>query len=136
MARWFLGMALAAVVGIGAGQAEPTLDRVRVEAFVDGAVREAMRVDHIAGVSVAIVDRAGVVMTRGYGAAADSPLEPVDADTLLRVGSISKTPVWIAIMQLVEQGKISLDDPINKLLPEALRIPDEGFRQPILCVTS
>jgi CubicO group peptidase (beta-lactamase class C family) len=125
-------MALAAVVGIGAAQAEPGLDRLRVEAFVDGAVREAMRVDHIAGVSIAIVDRSGVVMTRGYGAAADSPPKPMDADTLLRVGSISKTPVWIAIMQLVEQGKISLDDPINQLLPEALRIPDEGFRRPIL----
>ena len=132
MPRWFLGMALAAVVGIGAGQAEPTLDRVRVEAFVDGAVREAMRADPIAGVSVAIVDRAGLILARGYGAAATSPREPVDADTLFRVGSISKTPVWIAIMQLVEQGKISLDDPINKLLPEPLRIPDEGFRQPIL----
>ena len=56
----------------------------------------------------------------------------MDADTLLRVGSISKTPVWIALMQLVEQGKISLDDPINQLLPEILRIPDEGFRRPIL----
>jgi len=91
-----------------------------------------MRADHIAGVSIAIVDRAGVVLTRGYGAAAYSPRKPVNADTLFRVGSISKTPVWIAIMQLVEQGKISLDDPINKLLPEALRVPDEGFRQPIL----
>ena len=55
-------MALAAVVGIGAGQAEPSLDRFRVEAFVDGAVREAMRVDHIAGVSIAIVDRSGLVL--------------------------------------------------------------------------
>ena len=54
MARWFLGMALAAVVGIGAAQAEPGLDRLRVEAFVDGAVREAMRVDHIAGITVTV----------------------------------------------------------------------------------
>lgn len=131
MVRWCLGMALGLVVGIGAGQAQPTLDRLQVEAFVDGAVHEAMRVDAIAGAAVAIVDRAGVVLTRGYGAAALSPLRPMDADTLLRVGSISKTAVWIAILQLVEQGKISLDDPINSLLPEALRIPDEGFRQPI-----
>ena len=131
MPRRFLGMALAAVVGIGAAQAEPTLDRVRVEAFVDGAVREAMRAEHIAGVSVAIVDRSGVVLARGYGVAAFRRRK-ADADTLFRVGSISKTPVWIALMQLVEQGKLSLDDPINDHLPPALRIPDEGFKKPIL----
>ena len=103
-----------------------------MEAFVDGAVREAMRSDQIAGVSVAIVDHAGVVMARGYGAAAFEPYQKVDADTLFRVGSISKTPVWIAIMQLVEEGKLSLDDPINDRLPPSLRIPDEGFHKPIL----
>jgi CubicO group peptidase (beta-lactamase class C family) len=71
-------------------------------------------------------------MARGYGAAAFDPYRKVDADTLFRVGSISKTPVWIAIMQLVEEGKLSLDDPINDRLPPALRIPDESFQKPIL----
>ena len=99
---------------------------------MDGAVGEAMRSDHIAGVTVAIVDRSGVVMTRGYGIAAKNPDRAVDADTLFRVGSISKTVVWISLMQLVEQGKIGLDDPINEHLPAGLRIPDEGFSRPIL----
>ena len=108
-----------------------SLDRARVEAFVDGAVAEAMRDNHIAGVTVAIVDRSGVVLTKGYGVAGLSPRRTVDADTLFRVGSISKTPVWISLMQLVEQGRIKLDDPINDHLPPDLRIPDEGFRQPI-----
>jgi CubicO group peptidase (beta-lactamase class C family) len=35
-------------------------------------------------------------------------------------------------MQLVEQGKIHLDDPLNEHLPPSLQIPDEGFRKPIL----
>ena len=117
-------------------QTSAPIDHAKVEAFVDGAVREAMRAEKIAGVSVAIVDRAGVVMTRGYGAAAFEPYRKVDADTLFRVGSISKTPVWIAIMQLVEDGKLSLDDPINDHLPPELRIPDEGFRKPILICTA
>lgn len=43
-------------------------------------------------------------MARGYGATASDPYRKVDADTLFRVGSISKTLVWIEIMQLVEQG--------------------------------
>ena len=113
-------------------QTQSHVDRTTIEAFVDGAVREALQADHIAGVSIAIVDRAGVVMARGYGAAAFDPYRKADADTLFRVGSISKTPVWIAIMQLVEQGKLSLDDPINNRLPPSLRVPDEGFQKPIL----
>jgi CubicO group peptidase (beta-lactamase class C family) len=68
----------------------------------------------------------------GRFAATFEPYQKVDADTLFRVGSISKTPVWIAIMQLVEEGKLSLDDQINDRLPLSLRIPDEGFHKPIL----
>ena len=127
-------LALLISAGSGAPGQAPAgqpLDRVKVEAFVDGAVGEAMRDDHIAGVTVAIVDRSGVVLTKGYGLAGVSPRRPVDADTLFRVGSISKTPVWISLMQLVEKGRISLDDPINSHLPLDLRIPDEGFRNPI-----
>ena len=118
MLRQFLrmGFALAAMASFEAARAEtPALDRPRLEAFVDGAVHEAMRSRHIAGVTVAIVDRSGVAMARGYGIAALSPRKAVDADTLFRVGSISKTAVWISLMQLVEQGKLSLDDPINDL---------------------
>jgi CubicO group peptidase (beta-lactamase class C family) len=128
-------LGLIGLIAVGAGaaraQAPAPLDRAKVEAFVDGAVGEAMRDNHIAGVTVAIVDRSGVVLTKGYGVAGLSPRRAVDADTLFRVGSISKTPVWISLMQLVEQGRIKLDDPINDHLPPDLRIPDEGFHEPI-----
>jgi CubicO group peptidase (beta-lactamase class C family) len=86
-----------------------------------------MREDQIAGVAVAVVDRSGVVMAKGYGLAGVKPDRPADSQTLFRVGSISKTPVWISLMQLVEQGRIRLDDPVNAHLPPELRIPDAGY---------
>ena len=133
MFRLLLSLAFLVVGAIDAvAQTQDPAKRAKMEEVVDGAVGEAMRADKIAGVSLAIVDRAGVVMARGYGAAAIDPYRRVDADTLFRVGSISKTVVWIAIMQLVEQGKLSLDDPINDRLPPSLRIPDDGFHKPIL----
>jgi CubicO group peptidase (beta-lactamase class C family) len=111
---------------------QPTpLDRDKVSTFVDGAVREALRTDHITGASVAIVDRSGVVLTRGYGVAALSPRREADANTLFRLGSISKTGIWISLMQLVQAGKLGLDDPINSHLPPDLRVADQGFSQPI-----
>ncbi len=100
-------------------------------AFIDGAVLDAMRRDHIGGVEVAVVNASSVLLAKGYGVAGLTPVREMSADTLVRVGSISKTVVWIAIMQLVEQHRIELDDPINRYLPPSLQIPDEGFSQPI-----
>jgi CubicO group peptidase (beta-lactamase class C family) len=100
-------------------------------AFIDGAVLDAMRRDHIAGVQVAVVNASSVLLAKGYGVAALTPLREMSADTLARVGSVSKTVVWVAIMQLVEQHRIDLEDPINRYLPPSLQIPDEGFSEPI-----
>lgn len=107
------------------------IDATQLAAFVDGEVAGAMRQNNIAGVSVAVINRSQTVLTKGYGVAALAPERAAQAGTLFRVGSISKTIVWIAVMQLVEQGKIHLDDPINQHLPPALRVPDEGFAEPI-----
>jgi CubicO group peptidase (beta-lactamase class C family) len=90
-----------------------------------------MRRDHIAGVEVAVVNASSVLLAKGYGVAALNPVREMTADTLARVGSISKTVVWIAIMQLVEQHRVDLDDPINRYLPPSLQIPEEGFSEPI-----
>jgi CubicO group peptidase (beta-lactamase class C family) len=126
-----LALALTALAATGPAGAQTPLDRDKVSAFVDGAVQEALKTDHVAGVAVAIVDRSGVVMTRGYGMAALSPRRGTDADTLFRLGSISKTGIWISLMQLVQAGKIGLDDPINTHLPPDLQVPDQGFKTPI-----
>jgi CubicO group peptidase (beta-lactamase class C family) len=109
---------------------KPSIDPAQLAVFVDENVRASMREQDIAGVSVAIVDKSGPLLVKGYGMA--GPNRAVDADTLFQVQSISKTLVWIALMQLVEQGKISLEDPINAHLPGSLQIPDEGFKKPIL----
>ncbi|MFQ5535713.1 MAG: serine hydrolase domain-containing protein [Sphingomonadales bacterium] len=102
------------------------------EAFVDGIVGGYMKRDRIAGVAVSVVANGELLLAKGYGISALEPRRDVDpAETLFRIGSVSKTFTWTAIMQLVESGKISLDDPINDHLPTALQIPDQGFTEPI-----
>jgi CubicO group peptidase (beta-lactamase class C family) len=105
------------------------IDRGELEAFVDATVRDAMDRDGIAGVNLAVVDASGPLLIKSYGIMA--PGRPVTPDTLFPMQSISKTMVWIALMQLVEQGKIGLNDPVNRYLPTAAQIPDDGFQQPI-----
>lgn len=99
-----------------------------LEAFVDGVVRAYMNADHIAGVTVAVVDRDRVLLQKGYGIAGVDPVRSVDPETtLFRIGSISKTFTYVAAMQLVAQGRIKLDGNANDYLPPALAIADEGF---------
>ncbi|MDR3512934.1 MAG: serine hydrolase, partial [Caulobacteraceae bacterium] len=102
-----------------------------LEALVDGVVRQSMARDHIAGVEVAVVQTGQVVLKKGYGFAAPGRLVDPDA-TLFRIGSISKTFTWIALMKEAEAGRIRLDTPVNLYLPEALQVRDQGFRQPVL----
>jgi CubicO group peptidase (beta-lactamase class C family) len=124
-----LALSLMPVLALAIDATEPSIDRVRLGEFVDELVLTAMHRDDIAGVAVAIVDKSGPLLIRGYGTAGQG--RAVDADTLFPVQSISKTLVWIALMQLAEQWKIRLDDPINSHLPAVLQIPDEGFSAPI-----
>ncbi|MET0336750.1 MAG: serine hydrolase domain-containing protein, partial [Caulobacter sp.] len=110
-----------------------TLPPAELEAYVDGMVREAMAREHIAGVAVSVVQNGQVVLKKGYGFADLAPRRAVDPDkTLFRVGSISKTFTWIAVMKEVEAGRMRLDAPLNLYLPERLHIRDQGFKQQVL----
>jgi len=103
-----------------------------LEAFVDGVVRRSMARDHIAGVTVAVVQNGQVVLKKGYGVASLAGGRRVDPDrTLFRVGAISKTFTWIALMNEVEAGRMRLDTPVNIYLPEKLQLKDQGKKSPV-----
>lgn len=103
------------------------LPRPELEAFVDGVVQRAMARDHIAGVTISVVQNGQVVLKKGYGFANLSQRRPVDPDkTLFRIASISKTFTWIALMNEIESGHMRLDGPVNLYLPEALQLKDQG----------
>jgi CubicO group peptidase (beta-lactamase class C family) len=102
-----------------------------LEAFVDGIIEGAMT-QHMAlpGITVSVVKEGEVVLLKGYGLANVEQQVPVDpATSLFRIGSITKTFTGLAVMQLVEQGKLDLDADVNTYLT-AFKIPDT-FPQPI-----
>ncbi|HXZ69144.1 MAG TPA: serine hydrolase domain-containing protein [Alphaproteobacteria bacterium] len=124
-----------AALGTGGGARLAVSDNMppaELEAFVDGVVRADMDEDHIAGVTVSVVQNGAVVLKKGFGFASYDPVRRVDPDaTLFRIGSITKTFTWILIMKAVEEGKIDLDAPVNKYLPADLQIPSQGFKNEI-----
>lgn len=120
--------------GAKAAAPRPPIDPTRIAGLADGLMAQGMASHSVPGAVVAIVGPDGVIHQRGYGVARLAPqIEPVTPDTPFQIASISKTFLYIAIMQLAERGAISLDDPVNKHLPEALRVPDGAYPdQPIL----
>ncbi|MFL5548215.1 MAG: serine hydrolase, partial [Gemmatimonadales bacterium] len=77
------------------------------------------RAEHrIPAISVALVDGSRVVWARGFGWADSVAGVPATAATVYRVGSVSKLFTDVAVMQQVEQGKLSLDAPVTRDLPD------------------
>nr|MBA3240428.1 beta-lactamase family protein [Acidobacteriota bacterium] len=85
---------------------------------VDDYVREQMRLRHVPGLALVVVRDGKVVKERGYGLASVELGVPATPDTVFEIGSVSKQLTAAAIMLLVEEGKLSLDDRIAKHLPE------------------
>jgi len=73
---------------------------------------------HVPGMSVAVIDRGRVILTRGYGLADVENQVPATADTVFRIASLSKSITATAAMKLVEGGKLDLDAPIQKYCPD------------------
>jgi len=86
------------------------------------AFHEFVHADGTVGASFAALDQ-GRITDSGFWGLADSDLkQPVSSATVFHWGSITKTLTAVAIMQLRDRGKLSLDDPIVKYVPELMRI--------------
>ena len=83
------------------------------------------------GVAVGVVSDQGLVWAKGFGFADVDSKRPVTASTKFRMASHSKLFTATAIMQLREQGKVRLDDPVSKYLPWFKVKPAEADDPPI-----
>ena len=92
-------------------------------------IRHEMADKELPALSIALVDDQQVAWAEGFGYADPVKKVPATADTVYRVGSVSKLFTDIAVMQLVEQGKLDLDVPITRYLPDFR--PRNTFAKPI-----
>jgi CubicO group peptidase (beta-lactamase class C family) len=94
------------------------LDAQRLQS-IDSYVTGEMARYRIPGLAVGIYSRGTVLLAKGYGQANVELDVPVKPETLFQSGSIGKQFVSAAIMMLVEEGKLSLDDSLAKYFPDA-----------------
>ena len=96
----------------------PAATEYRPAAAALAAHVERARTDHgIPAISVALVADGEVVWARGFGWADSAAARPATAVTRYRAGSVSKVVTALAILRLVEQGRLALDSPVAALLP-------------------
>ncbi len=88
-----------------------------------GAVTEYVKAEmerqHIPGLSLLVVRHGKVVRADGFGLANVELQVPVKAETVFQSGSVGKQFTATAVMMLVEEGKIGLDDPLTKYFADA-----------------
>ncbi len=86
----------------------------RLQALIEREVAD----KRLPALSIALVDDQRVVWAKGFGHRDRDGKQTATAETVYRVGSVSKLFTDVAVMQLVEQGKIDLDAPVTKYLPD------------------
>jgi len=97
-------------------------------AFMDIRVPKLMELYEIPGVSIALVRDGRIVYTAAYGVADINAGRKMTADLPMRVQSISKSVSAWAVMKLAEEGKLKLDDPIEKYL-NGWKLPASDYPQ-------
>ena len=89
---------------------------------ISDVLRNAVESHQISGVA-AMVTRDGVTVYQGaFGNRIDNPATPMTVDTIFRMASMTKPVTSVAVMQLVEAGKVKLDAPASEYLPEIARV--------------
>jgi CubicO group peptidase (beta-lactamase class C family) len=89
---------------------------------VDAFVRQQMERHGLPGLALALVDGEQIIFMKGYGKA-DQTGRPITPQTPFILASVSKPLTAVAVMQLVESGKVDLDAPAQRYLPE-FRVAD------------
>jgi len=106
---------LVLLVAVGTAQAQGP----DTEAAVTGYVKTEMQRQHIPGLSLLVVKGGKIIRAEGFGLANVELQVPVKPETVFQAGSVGKQFTATAVMMLVEEGKVGLDDPLTKYFSDA-----------------
>ncbi len=96
--------------------ASPVAAQLRQNDF-DAYVTRGLQTLNTPGVAIAVVKDGKLLFAKGYGVRAMGEKAPVDAHTLFQIASNTKAFTTAALAMLVDEGKLSWDDPVTKFLP-------------------
>jgi methyl acetate hydrolase len=115
--RAVLVVALLASISVGAQPASPT-------AALDAQLASRLDQHRIPGAVAIAVSRSRVLYRGAFGVADAASRTPMTPTTIFRIASMTKLVTSVAAMQLVEQGRVHLDDPVTTILAELTQPPE------------
>lgn len=121
----FIAVLLAASTLPAQTQPIPAALRERVNAIV----RQSLTATGIPSASIAIVQAGAITYLQAYGDGRVEPRTPAQPTMRYSVGSISKQFTATAVLLLAEQGKLSLDDPVSRFMPNLTRADEVTIRE-------
>jgi len=136
-------VALTSVAALGISILRAQDDGVALQAKIEGSqpggsgelaalsLTDAMKQVGVPGVSIAVIRDSAVHWAKGYGVADVETRRPVSVDTLFQAASISKPITALAAMRLVQEGRLALDEDINKILTSWKVPAAAGWRVPV-----
>jgi methyl acetate hydrolase len=110
---WLLSPIFVAVV-VAAPPSLPQQGAAALSSFLKGATDRG----DVPGVVVAVVDKDGVLYDEAFGQSSTLAKRPMTKDTIFNMASMTKPVTSVAIMMLVDEGKLKLDDEVAKYLPK------------------
>ena len=110
---WLLPLLLVTVIS-AAPPALPPQGATALSAFLKSATDRG----DVPGVVVAVVDKSGVLYDEAFGKSSTVKNTPMTKDTIFNIASMTKAITSAAIMQLVDEGKLKVDDEVGKFLPK------------------
>ena len=113
-----LVLCLAAVAGAAQVKKDETPKPAQSIAELRQQLEKILADTHTPGMSIAIVHKDGTEWVAGLGKSNVAANQAATDETLFRIGSTSKGFVSLSILKLVNEGKLSLQDPVRKLAPE------------------
>ncbi len=117
-----IGAVVAGLAGTASAQNSPApnspAQNSSASTALDASLRDAVERKDVPGVVALITDRDRVLYQGAFGVADVATGRTLTSDALFRIASMTKPVTSVALMQLIEQGRVGLEDPAEKYLPE------------------
>jgi CubicO group peptidase (beta-lactamase class C family) len=127
----FLCLAASSLVACGSGDLETRLDDL--ETRLDALMETEMLAGQIPGAAVAILKNGELLEAKAYGIAKLELEVPVSTHSVFELASLTKPLTAAAILMLVDEGRVALDDRVSKYLDETPEIWRDITIQQLLC---
>ena len=122
MNRTSAGIVFTIGFGVAALTGNASVQNSQAGSVIDNSLRAAVERKDVPGVVALVTNRERVLYKGAFGVADVATNRALTSDALFRIASMTKPVTSVALMQLIEQGRLGLDDPAEKYLPELVGV--------------